>query len=187
MHIRDAVHADIEPITEIYNDAVINSTAIWNDQTVSTEDRRAWCEARQAAGFPVIVAVDETAAAGSGVIAYATFGDWRAWDGYKHTVEHSIYVRSDQQRGGLGMQLMTELIARARAAEKHAMIASIESGNKGSIRLHEKLGFTTIGIFPEVGTKFGRWLDLTCMQLTLQSAASPAEMTRSTVMAVPAT
>lgn len=175
MHIRDAVHSDIEAITDIYNDAVIHSTAIWNDQTVDTADRRAWLEARQAAGFPVIVAIDDNVAAGSGVIAYATFGNWRAWDGYKHTVEHSIYGHTDQQRGGLGIQLMPELIARARAAGKHAMIASIEAGNKGSIRLHEKLGFEIIGTFPEVGTKFGRWLDLTCMQLTLEPSADPGE------------
>lgn len=178
MHIRDAVHSDIGAITDIYNDAVIHSTAIWNDETVDTANRSAWFDARKAADFPVIVAVNESDA----VIAYATFGDWRAWDGYKHTVEHSIYVHTDQQRGGLGIQLMTELIVRARAAGKHAMIASIEASNYGSIRLHEKLGFEIIGTFPEVGTKFGRWLDLTCMQLTLEPSADPGgvpEMARA--------
>ena len=94
------------------------------------------------------------------VLGYASFGDWRAWDGYRHTVEHSVYVRSDQRGAGIGKALMEALIGRARDIGKHVMVAGIEAGNTGSIRLHEKLGFEQAGLLRQVGTKFGRWLDL---------------------------
>ncbi|MEG0637376.1 MAG: N-acetyltransferase family protein, partial [Pseudomonas sp.] len=80
-------------------------------------------------------------------------------DGFRHTVEHSVYVRSDQRGNGLGPQLMTELIERAKTCGKHVMVAAIESGNAASIRLHERAGFLVTGQMPQVGTKFGRWLD----------------------------
>ena len=104
---------------------------------------------------------------------YASFGDWRPFDGFRHTVEHSVYVRSDQRGNGLGPQLMDALIERARGCGKHVMVAAIESGNAASIRLHERAGFITTGQMPQVGTKFGRWLDLTFMQLTLNPGAQP--------------
>ena len=79
-----------------------------------------------------------------------------------------------QQRGkGLGPQLMAALIERARIGGKYVMVAAIESGNQASIRLHERLGFITTGQMPQVGIKFGRWLDLTFMQLALNPGAEP--------------
>ncbi len=107
------------------------------------------------------------------VLGYASFGDWRAWDGYRHTVEHSVYVRSDQRGAGIGKALMEALIGRARDIGKHVMVAGIEAGNTGSIRLHEKLGFEQAGLLRQVGTKFGRWLDLAFLQLTLDKRADP--------------
>lgn len=125
-------------------------------------------KARNAAGFPVLAALSLDGE----VVGYASFGEWRAFDGYRHTVEHSVYVRADQRGGGIGRALMLELIDRAEALGKHVMIAGIESGNLPSIRLHEQLGFRETGHMKEVGTKFGRWLDLTFMQLILR-AGSP--------------
>lgn len=175
MQIRDAGDADLAGVTAIYNDAVEHSTAVWNATRVGLENRRAWLRDRQAAGFPVLVAVDET-----GVLGYASFGDWRAWDGYRHTVEHSVYVRADQHGNGIGRALMEALIARARKAGKHVMVAGIESGNAPSLRLHEALGFTHAGTLTEVGTKFGRWLDLSFMHLQLdQRNADEAIDTRA--------
>jgi len=165
VRLRDAVARDGEAIAAIYNDAVAHTTAIWNDVTVDAVDRMAWMAARQDAGHPVIVAVDPDDEA----IGYATYGPWRPHDGYRHTVEHSVYVRGDQRGRGLGKALMEAVIARARAAGIHVMIAGIESGNDGSIRLHESLGFTHVGTAAQVGTKFGRWLDLTFLQLTLDA------------------
>ena len=165
--IRDAVEADLEAIRDIYNDAVANTTAIWNETLVDVANRAAWLKARNAAGFPVLVAVSDTGE----VVGYASFGEWRAFDGYRHTVEHSVYVRADQRGAGVGRALMLALIERAEALGKHVMVAGIESGNLGSIRLHERLGFRETGVMKEVGTKFGRWLDLTFMQLILRTGS----------------
>ncbi|MBB2821947.1 UNVERIFIED_ORG: phosphinothricin acetyltransferase [Rhizobium esperanzae] len=160
--IRDATDADLPAIREIYNHAVEHTTAIWNETLVDLDNRREWMRARQGRGFPVIVAELSGKVAG-----YASYGDWRAFDGYRHTVEHSVYVEKDCRGAGIGETLMRELIVRAAAADVHVMIAGIEAENTASIRLHEKLGFRIAGRFSEVGTKFGRWLDLTCMELRL--------------------
>lgn len=158
--VRDATEADLPVIRDIYNDAVEHTTAIWNEVVVDLQNRREWLAARLAKGFPVIVAeVDGQ------TVGYASYGDWRAFDGYRHTVEHSIYVDGKVRGGGIGETLMRALIERARVAGIHVMIAGIEAQNAPSIKLHEKLGFRAVGTFSEVGTKFGRWLDLTCMEL----------------------
>lgn len=169
MQVRDAGAGDVEGILAIYNDAVLHTTAIWNEAVVDAANRAAWLADRQRAGYPVLVAVE----AGEGVLGYASFGDWRAFDGYRHTVEHSVYVRADRRGGGIGRALMAELIARARGLGKHAMVAGIEAGNLGSIRLHRGLGFVEVGLLPEVGTKFGRWLDLAFLQLVLDARSVP--------------
>jgi L-amino acid N-acyltransferase len=167
--IRAATPDDISAITAIYNDAVEHTTAIWNTTLVDEANRREWLAARQAAGFPVLVATD---AAGA-VLGYASYGDWRAFDGYRHTVEHSVYVRKDARGGGIGETLLRAVIDHARDAGKHVMIAGIEAGNLPSIRLHERLGFAVAGRFPQVGAKFGTWLDLTFMHLTLDARETP--------------
>ncbi|SEM88422.1 phosphinothricin acetyltransferase [Pseudomonas sp. ok272] len=168
-HIRDALPADLPAIRDIYNDAVLNTTAIWNEHAVDLDNRQAWFNARHAQGYPILVIVD----ADHQVLGYASFGDWRPFDGFRHTVEHSVYVRSDQRGHGLGPRLMTVLIERARDGGKHVMVAAIESGNAASIRLHERAGFVITGQMPQVGTKFGRWLDLTFMQLTFNPGTAP--------------
>ncbi|MCU1734929.1 MULTISPECIES: GNAT family N-acetyltransferase [unclassified Pseudomonas] len=167
--IRDAVPDDLPGIRDIYNDAVLNTTAIWNEQPVDLANRQAWFDARQAQKYPILVAVDD---AGE-VVGYASFGDWRPFEGFRHTVEHSVYIRADQRGNGLGPKLMLALIERARGCGKHVMVAAIESGNAASIRLHERLGFTLNGQMPQVGVKFGKWLDLTFMQLVLNPGALP--------------
>lgn len=169
MQIRDAGAEDIGGITAIYNDAVARTTAIWNEVTVDAANRLAWLHDRQRAGYPVLVATGPDGA----VLGYASFGDWRAWDGYRHTVEHSVYVAASARGQGLGEALMIALIARAGAMGKHVMVAGIEAQNSGSIRLHEKLGFDHAGRLSQVGTKFGKWLDLTFMQLRLDARSAP--------------
>ena len=120
MEIRQAAQAHIEGITAIYNDAVLNTTAIWNDATVDRVNRAAWLSARENAGYPVLVAVDSRGA----VIGFASFGDWRAFDGYRHTVEHSVYVRRDQRGKGVGRALMEKLIDSARAPKRESRPAA---------------------------------------------------------------
>ncbi|MRT42872.1 GNAT family N-acetyltransferase [Enterobacteriaceae bacterium RIT702] len=169
VNIRPAVEKDAAVITDIYNRAVQNSTAIWNDNTVDIANRIKWLSDRQSAGFPVLVAVDEDDIA----LGYASYGDWRPWDGYRYTVEHSVYVHNAAQGKGLGLALMRSLITHATAQGKHIMVAGIESENTPSIALHLKLGFTDAGQIKQVGTKFGRWLDLTFMQLRLDNRDKP--------------
>lgn len=169
MEIRDALASDAASIMEIYNDAVVNTTAIWNDITVDTPNRVSWMADRNKLGYPVLVVVNEH----NQVLGYASFGDWRPHDGYKYTVEHSVYVHKEARGLGLGMRLMHALIERAQKIGKHVMVAAIEAGNQPSIELHKKLGFVEVGLMPEVGTKFGRWLDLAFLQLKL-SEGPPA-------------
>ncbi|GAA4769918.1 GNAT family N-acetyltransferase [Microbacterium gilvum] len=170
MTIRDARPGDAQRIAEIYNHAVAHTTAIWNDELVSVENRAAWIAQRQGDGFPVIVVADDLDEA----VGYATYGPWRPHDGYRHTVEHSVYVRGDQRGRGLGRALMEALIARGRAQRMHVMIAAVESSNAASIGLHERLGFENTGTLHQVGEKFGGWLDLTFLQLVLDDRATPA-------------
>ncbi|MDT0357096.1 N-acetyltransferase family protein [Herbaspirillum huttiense F1] len=168
MQIRDASPADIPGITLIFNDAVVNTTAIWSDKLVDDQNRQDWLAARRQLGYPVLVAVE-----GDKVLGYASFGDWRPFDGYRHSVEHSVYVHKDHRGEGLGVALMQALIPRARAVGKHVMVAAIDASNVGSIALHKKLGFEQVGHMPQVGTKFGKWLDLAFLQLTLDQRTDP--------------
>lgn len=160
--IRACVEADLPGVVEIYNDAVLSTTAIWNDTPVDLDNRRWWLNDRLSNGFPVLVAVD-----GNDVLGFASFGDWRTWQGYRYTVEHSVYVSRNARRGGVATELMTALIEHAQRAGKHVMVGGIEATNKASLALHAKLGFEKTAYMREVGAKFGRWLDLVFVQKTL--------------------
>lgn len=160
--VRDAGEADLPAILEIYNAAVLNETSIWNDDISDLAERRAWWQARTASGFPVFVAEVNGAVCG-----YGTFGEFRQNQGYRFTVEHSIYVSSSVQRRGVGSVLLTRLIAEARRMNMHAMIGGIASDNVASISLHQRFGFVETGRMPQVGFKFGRWLDLVFVQKLL--------------------
>ncbi|BCP51528.1 N-acetyltransferase [Kaistia sp. 32K] len=160
--IRPATEADVPAILAIYNDAVLHTNAIWNDDVVDLDNRLAWFAARQAQGYPVLVAVeDET------VLGYASYGDFRAFQGYRFTIENSIYVASDARGKGAGTALLGALVEHAAANGKHVMVAGIEAGNSVSIRLHERHGFVETARMPQLGFKFGRYLDLVFMQKTL--------------------
>lgn len=169
VRIRDAEIADLDTITEIHNHAVLHTTAIWDEDETDVAERTTWFADRLASGYPVIVAVDE-----SGVLGYASYGRWRPRTGYRLSVEHSVYVLDGQHGRGIGTMLMDELLTRARAAGMHAMVAGIESGNTASIALHKRLGFVEVGRMPQVGAKFGRWLDLSMLQLLLDDHTEPA-------------
>jgi len=168
MELRAATAQDAAGIALIYNDAVANTTAIWNDVQVDVANRAAWIAERQAQGFPVLVAVE-----GEAVLGYASYGPWRPHDGYRRTVEHSVYVSTQARGQGLGVTLMEALIAAAKAQGLHVMVAGIDASNAVSIRLHERLGFAQTGLLPQVGMKFGRWLDLAFLQLQLDQAPTP--------------
>lgn len=166
MIIRPAEDRDLDAILAIYNDAILNSDAIWTEETVDREDRQAWLDEHRRDGHPVLVAeVDGR------TVGYACYGPWRSKCGYRHTVENSVYLAEGHRGRGIGRSLMVELIAHGRSAGMHMMVANIDAGNAGSIRLHETLGFVSAGTVREVGMKFGRWLDLAILQLDLSAEA----------------
>lgn len=150
-------------IVAIYNHAVAHTTAIWNDATVDLANRRDWWRGRTSAGLPVLVAVD---AAGQ-VAGYGSFGPFRPFEGYRATVEHSVYVAENARRAGLGSALLGALEARARDTGMHVMIGGVAADNDASLALHRRHGFTENGRLTEVGQKFGRYLDLVFMQKLL--------------------
>ena len=171
MMIRPATEQDIPEITAIYNEVVVNSTAVWTEKQDTEAERLAWMSARRGLGYPVLVATE-----GSTVLGYGTFGDFRAWPGYRHSVELSVYIHADRRGRGLGHAIVGELIAAASTLGKHALIAGIDGGNMASIRLHERAGFVEVARMPDIGRKFGRWLDLIFMQRFLDApgAARPS-------------
>lgn len=165
--IRDCSEDDLAGMLEIYNDAVQFTTAVWNNAVIDLENRRRWLRDRTSQGYPALCAVE----AGK-LLGYATYGAWRAFDGYRHTVEHSIYVHKDARRKGVATSLMKALLQRARDQGKHVMIGAIEASNEASLALHARFSFAPVASMPEVGIKFGRWLNLVFVQLILDSGSS---------------
>jgi L-amino acid N-acyltransferase len=168
MVIRDLTDQDLTALLAIHNDAILTTTAIWDETPVDLGSRREWLHDRRRAGYPVLACEAEGV-----LLGYATFGEFRARSGYRLSVEHSVYVGREHQRRGVGRQLLRALIDRAQALGLHAMIGGIEAGNAGSISLHASMGFEICGTLPQVGIKFGRWLDLVFMQRLLDQAPAP--------------
>jgi len=164
MQVRDATEADLPAILAIINEATLNTTAVWGIAPTTLEARHVWWKDRIDAGFPVLVAAE-----GDAVLGFASYGSFRPWEGYKHTVEHSVYVDASARGKGVGRILLAALIDHATAAGKHVMIAGIDASNTVSIKLHEAQGFTSAGTLTQVGRKFDRWLDLLFMQRLLAS------------------
>ncbi len=162
-------HADA--ILEIFNEAIVNSTALYDYKPRASQSMVGWFDAKRAGGFPVIGVEDSDGT----LMSFGSYGTFRAWPAYKYTVEHSVYVHKDHRGRGLGRVVMQELIAAARQNDLHAMMGGIDATNTGSIVLHERLGFRHVGTLPQVGFKFGRWLDLAFYQLLLDTPAHPID------------
>ena len=158
-------------ILDIFNDAIVNSTALYDYKARTADNMVAWFDAKHKGGYPVIGLEDEKGE----LLGFASYGAFRAYPAYKYTMEHSVYVRGDQRGKGLGKRLMQLLIEQARANDVHVLVGAIDAANAGSISLHEKLGFQSVGLMPQVGFKFGRWLDLALYQLVLQTPAHPID------------
>ena len=158
-------------ILEIFNEAIQNSTALYDYKPRAPQSMVGWFEAKRAGAFPVVGVEDE-----SGVLlAFGSYGTFRAWPAYKYTVEHSVYVHKDHRGRGLGRVVVQELIAAARGQDLHAMMAAIDATNAASIAMHVRLGFKHVGTLPQVGFKFGRWLDLAFYQMLLDTPAHPID------------
>ncbi|MET0277549.1 MAG: N-acetyltransferase family protein [Pseudorhodoplanes sp.] len=163
--IRPAIEADLSAILAIYNDAVMNTTAIWVETPADLAERTAWLAARRKVGFPVLVACDSGAL--GAVLGYGSFGEFRPYEGFRHTVEHSVYVTDEAQRRGIGKMLLAALITEARVMGKRVMVGAIDASNYASLALHEHMGFEETGRMHGVGEKFGRRLDMVLVQLML--------------------
>jgi L-amino acid N-acyltransferase len=165
--MQDASRDDLPQILAIYNEVIRNSTAVYTEEEFTEARGRKWFEAKIAPGHPFIVARDA-----SGITGFGSFGEFRTWPCYRHTVEHSVHVRADRRGQGIGRALLLELMARAELLQKHVMVAGIDADNAASIALHRSLGFTEVGRFAEVGFKFGRWLDLVFLQCLIPGTKS---------------
>jgi phosphinothricin acetyltransferase len=166
MDIRDAAPPDLPFILRVFNQAILETTSTWRIRPTTLADRAAWLDERRCCGFPVLIAELDGVALG-----FASYGPFRPWEGYRFTVEHSIYVDRPSRGRGVGTALLDELTRRAAAAGHHAMVAGVAADNAVSIRLHERAGFVQAGRLTEVGRKFERWLDLVFMQLMLAAPA----------------
>lgn len=170
--VRCTIDRHAAPILDVLNDAIVNSTALFDYEPRSLDSMVQWFGTKAAGNFPVIGVEDPASAQ---LLGFATYGTFRHWPAFKYSVEHSVYVHRDHRGKGLGRALMTELIAAARAQELHVLVGGIEANNAGSIALHESLGFQHAGTVREAGFKFGRWLDLSFYQLILQTPSQPRD------------
>ena len=158
-------------ILAIFNDAILNSTALYDYKVRTMAMMDAWFDAKIKGNYPVIGAVDESGR----LLGFATYGMFRERPAYKYTVEHSVYVDRDCRGRGVGRALLAAIIERARKQEYHVLIGGIDADNAISIDLHKKFGFTFCGEIRESGFKFGRWLHLHFYQLILDTPAHPVD------------
>ena len=162
-----AIHASA--ILSILNEAIANSTALYDYQPRTPAMMQAWFEAKTKGNFPVIGAVNDTGE----LLGFASYGTFRAWPAYKYSVEHSVYIDPRFRRQGVGRTLLLEVITAATAQDFHMLIGGIDAANTASIALHRSLGFSHCASIKEAGFKFGRWLDLEFYQQILPSPTHP--------------
>jgi len=159
--IRLAGADDLPAIDAIYNHYVANATCTWQYEPTSAAERRAWFDAHGAA-HPITVAVGD-----DGIVGFGSLSVYNKREGYRFTVENTIYVHPRHHRHGIGRALLADLVERARALGHHSIVASISADQQASIGLHAAAGFIEVGRMRELGVKFGRWLDCVYMQKLL--------------------
>lgn len=160
-----------EAILEILNEAIVNSTALYDYSPRSLDSMSSWFDIKTKNNYPVIGLIDDK----DTLVAFGTYGAFRAWPAYKYTIEHSLYVHQQHRGKGYGKIILAEIIKAATEAEYHNIVAGIDASNMVSKKLHEAFGFTLAGTVRQAGYKFGRWLDLDFYQLILPTPTSPVE------------
>lgn len=163
IQIRNATEHDLPRILDIYNEVIINTTAVYDYEPHTLEMRRAWFKTKQEQGFPVFVAEED-----GKLLGLSSIGPFRAWAAYQYSVENSVYVASEARGKGIGKLLIPPLIDAAKHLKLHTIIAGIDASNEASIQLHKRFGFEEAAHFKQVGWKFNRWLDLKFLQLMLK-------------------
>lgn len=162
MNVRQANENDLPEMLAIYNDIILNTTAVWHNEPHTLEMRQEWFILKKEQGYPIFVAEEM-----GKLMGFSTIGPFRAWTGYRFTVENSVYVAADSRGKGIAKLLVPPLIDAAKELNMHAIVAGIEASNEPSIGLHKKFGFVEVAHFKEVGFKFGRWMDLKFLELIL--------------------
>jgi phosphinothricin acetyltransferase len=163
--------AHAEAILAILNEAIVNSTALYDYKPRGIDSMAVWFEEKRAANFPVIGAVS----ASGELLGFASYGTFRSRPAYKYSIEHSVYIHKHHRGKGLGLALMQQLIAKATDQQYHVMIGGIDQSNTASVALHQRLGFSHAGTIRQAGFKFGQWLDLAFYQLVLQTPHEPID------------
>lgn len=161
IELRPATAGDLPTITEIYNDAILNTVATFDLEIKSVEEMRLWLE-KHGEDYPVVVCQSE-----GQIVGYASLNEYSPKRAYAATAEVSVYINSGRRREGFGRTLLGAIIEAGMQKGIHAMIARITEGNDISIHLFEEFDFIHVGKLREVGTKFGRLLDVDIYQRTL--------------------
>ncbi|KAI67873.1 GNAT family N-acetyltransferase [Staphylococcus aureus] len=161
--IRCAKKEDLNAILAIYNDAIINTTAVYTYEPQTIDERIAWFETKQRNHEPIFVFEEN-----GSVLGFATFGSFRPWPAYQYTIEHSIYVDASARGKGIASQLLQHLIVEAKAKGYRTLVAGIDASNEASIKLHQKFNFKHASTLTNVGYKFDYWLDLAFYELDLK-------------------
>jgi phosphinothricin acetyltransferase len=169
IHCTAARHSDA--ILAILNEAIANSTALYDYKLRTGADMVAWFDVKTRRHYPVIGAEND---AGE-FMGFASYGQFRERPAYKYSVEHSVYVDARFRGQGVGRALLEATIEVAQKQDYHVLVGGIDASNAVSIRLHESLGFTSCGVIQQAGFKFGRWLDLAFYQLILRTPAAPVD------------
>ncbi|HEY4785754.1 MAG TPA: GNAT family N-acetyltransferase [Bacteroidales bacterium] len=169
--IKPCVEKQLQEILDILNDAIVNSTALYDYKPRTMDNMKTWYEAKLKGNYPIIGAFDSS----DKLLGFGSYGSFRSWPAYKYTIEHSVYVRSDARGKGLGKILLQEIINQASAQDYHVLVGGIDADNDISIKLHESMGFVYAGTIKHAGFKFGRWLDLAFYQLTLKTPLHPVD------------
>lgn len=161
MNIRRAQTEDLPAITEIYNEAVLHTTATFDTVLRTLEQQGQWF-AQHGDSYPVLVAEKD-----GEVVGWSSLNRYSDRMAYARTAELSLYIRSDRRGQGIGKTLLGRTLEEGRAAGLHTVLSRITGGNDSSIHLHRVYGFETVGTMREVGVKFGQLLDVVIMQKML--------------------
>jgi L-amino acid N-acyltransferase len=170
IRVRPAQREDCSGILEIYNDAVLTTTATYDYEPRTLAHRQAWFDDHRTIGFPIFVALDQTGR----IVGWSALNRYHDRMGYRFTTENSIYIAADHRGQGIGKMLLSALIESAKRISVHAIIAAIDAANEPSIRLHRGFGFEQVGHFRRVGYKFDRWLDVVYLELLLPEPQTEA-------------
>jgi L-amino acid N-acyltransferase YncA len=162
MIIRKATSADIKAITDIYNEAILNTVATFDTTPKTLDEQKLWFE-KHSAKYPILVAEESKT-----VIGWVSLSAWSDRCAYADTAEISLYIKDGQRGKGVGRKLSDAILKAGKEAGLHTVIARMVQSNAASIRLAESLGFKPIGVMKEVGRKFGRLLDVYLMQIIFE-------------------